>query len=451
MEDAIELLIGEGLSRLAGELRDLTLQIAKQDYEKLRTTKCNAINEASLVGNKAMDYFFFSHRLRTKTAKGISFPDWLKTDEYKKPYYQRFIKKATDRGISLIRAKYAAFRLYSGSGTISAFKPIIARKLYCKYNPTTILDFSAGWGGRCLAAMSLDKNYIGFDTNKTLKSAYAGMLKAFPTDGKISIHFQDSSKVDYSKYDYDMVFTSPPYFKKTKPTERYEKMPEYKDRDDFNERFLFPVVMNTYKHLKSGGTYALNIPIDMYDDVKKVLGKSNSKIPLKIASRSKETKQGGEYKEYIYVWKKMSGGGKSDINLPKATFKNEYISVKKSSIPNAGNGVFAKTFIKKGTKIVDYMGKFMSYDDYNKKYRLPDGKVDTRYTYRMDTRSKQPGMIVAKDKPYLTNNPVNYINEGKPVNVELKKKALYAKVDIDKGDELFLQYPKTYDRYWLQS
>jgi hypothetical protein len=68
----------------------------------------------------------------------------------------------------------------------------------------------------------------------------------------------------------------------------------------------------------------------------------------------------------------------------------------------------------------------------------------------MDNRSHQPGVIVAKDKPYLTKNIVNYINEGKPVNVELKKKGLYAKTDIDAGDELYLKYPKVYHRDWKE-
>jgi hypothetical protein len=301
----IEHLVGAGLSGLASELRDISKEDAIDDYEKLRDTPCNKINQNSLVGNKAMDYFFFANRLRTKGIRGISFPEWLKTDEYKKPYYQRLIKKSMESGNSLIKAKYAAFRLYSGSGTISAFKPIIARSLYCRYDPTTILDFSAGWGGRCLAAMSLDKNYIGFDTNKTLRPAYAGMKKLYPTKGDIRIEFRDSSKVDYSKYDYDMVFTSPPYFKKTKPTEKYEQMPEYSDRDDFNERFLFPVVRNTYKNLKSGGVYCLNIPMDMYEDVKTVLGATREKIPLVLRPRGKTAKNfGGDYKEFIYVWRK---------------------------------------------------------------------------------------------------------------------------------------------------
>lgn len=301
-DELIELLIGAGLSGLAAELRTISKDDAENDYNNLRNIDCKDINQKSLVGNKAMDYFFFANRLRTKATRNISFPEWLKTDEYKKPYYMKLIKSKIKEGRTTIKAKYGAFQLYSGS--ISAFKPIIAKKLFCDFNPKTILDFSAGFGGRCLGAMSLDINYIGFDTNTTLKIPYKKMIDLYPTKSNVKIIYKDSSKVDFSKYNYDMVFTSPPYFKKTKPTEKYEGMPDYKDREDFNARFLFPVIQNTFKHLKSGGIYALNVPIDMYEDIKTVLGVSSKKIPLLLSSRGKEKKIGGEYKEFIYIWNK---------------------------------------------------------------------------------------------------------------------------------------------------
>jgi hypothetical protein len=301
----VENLIGAGLSSLAKQIKNITKQEAIDDYDKLREVDCKDINQRSLVGNKAMDYFFLSHRLRTKGNKGISFAEWLKTDLVNKPYNKKLTAEGLRRGQNLAQARYKAFRLYYGS--INAFKPLIARNLYCIYDPKTILDFSAGWGGRCLGAMSLDKNYIGYDTNKTLIPAYKGMKALYPTKGKIEIHFQDSSKADFSKHTYDMVFTSPPYFQKTRPTEKYEKMPEYENREDFNERFLYPVIRNAYKHLSHGGFFCLNIPSDMYDDVKTVLGGADRKIPLVIALRKPRTsdKVGKiNYTEFIYVWKK---------------------------------------------------------------------------------------------------------------------------------------------------
>jgi hypothetical protein len=290
---------------LASQIQSISLEDAVLDYMKLCDVPLVTLNERSLVGNRAGNYFFFIHRLATRTANGVSFPEWLKTDACEKPHYKRLIEKTLGDGRNLIQAKHKAFTLYSGCGTIKAFRPLHARKLFATYNPTTVLDFSAGWGGRCLGAMSLGIDYIGFDTNIDLKPAYDAMVALYPTKSKVAIHFQDSATVDYSKYKYDMVFTSPPYFKKTKPTERYAHMPEYKDRADFNARFLFPVVLSTYKHLQPGGVYCLNIPIDMYDDIVTVMPECTDKIPLACKSRSKDKSHlGGQYKEYIYVWRK---------------------------------------------------------------------------------------------------------------------------------------------------
>jgi hypothetical protein len=288
---------------IAKQLRPITEETAIEDYQALCDTPCDDINPRGLTGSKAVDYFFFRYRIMTKSGKGINFIDWLKTKQYNKPYIQHTIKYSMERGTPRLKALYAAFSLYSGA--ISSFKPIIARKVYCAYNPTTVLDFSAGWGGRCLAAMSLDINYIGFDTNTALKPAYKGLVELYPTKSKVTINFKDSSKVDYSKYRYDMVFTSPPYYKQTRPTEGYQNMPEYTDREDFNSRFFYPVVQNTYKYLSRGGTYILNIPLDMYEDIKPILGKADKLIPLTLSSGGKtDYTLKGQYKEYIYVWKK---------------------------------------------------------------------------------------------------------------------------------------------------
>ena len=74
-----------------------------------------------------------------------------------------------------------------------------------------------------------------------------------------------------------------------------------KDYKDFNEEFLIPVIEKTYKHLKQGGYYILNIPDEIYKQLKKILGKPVNKIKL---IKNYRTGGGNKYEEYIYVWKK---------------------------------------------------------------------------------------------------------------------------------------------------
>lgn len=285
-----------------------------------------------------------------------------------------------------------------------------------------------------LGAMATNTNYIGFDTNTNLRKAYADMIKAYPHDCKVSIHFQDSAKVDYSRYTYDMVFTSPPYFLKTKPTEAYEKMPHYTDRDDFNKRFFFPVVEKTWKHLQSGGHYCLNIPMDMYEDIKTILGPCSSKTLL---PKMKRAKGGGEnYKEYIYVWNKgASGGGDKTLTLPSPTFTNQYVTVKRSA---HGRGLFAKVAIPKHTRLADYEGKEMTHKEFKAKYG-----DDRRFTYSL---AHPPRVIDGRQPPYLTQNITHYANESKTPNLKYEKRGVVALRDIRKGEELTLKYPANYPR-----
>ena len=112
--------------------------------------------------------------------------------------------------------------------------------------------------------------------------------------------FKDALKVDYSKLDYDCVLTSPPYYN----VEIYEGT-EAKSDEEWEEKFYIPLFSETYKHLKRGGHYILNIPKDLYDNVcVPLFGKANVKIPLKKKAHPKNSLTEKDYNEFIYVWKK---------------------------------------------------------------------------------------------------------------------------------------------------
>jgi len=124
---------------------------------------------------------------------------------------------------------------------------------------------------------------------------------------------------------------------------------------------------------------------------------------------------------------------------------NDLVVIKKSEIE--GLGVFAKQDIKKGTKIADYYGKEMKWKTFKNKYG--EYKNNSIHTYPMRRIWK---ILVAKEEPYLSKNLTNYINEvSSKTNCELKLRALYSTKDIKKGQELFLKYPKDYNRFWLKN
>jgi hypothetical protein len=291
------------------QILDTTLDAAKTSYVVLKTRECENPG-LSRQGLLALDYFFLDYRIRTDTKKGISFYDALHDKEINAQLLElikRWKKKDIDEyetDIKLLRAKYQVFQLYYG--TINQFRPAFAKWMYCLLKPKTgILDFSAGWGGRCLAAMALGIPYIGIDANVGLRVPYERMIRAYQPDADVTMVFKPSETVDFSKFKYDLIFTSPPYFM----IEKYENMPAYAGNVGFINEFFRPVIQNVWKYLEPGGKMALNMPHDMYMSIRDLLPKVSRRIEMPIYDRNpgrekeKEKKRASAH-ELVYVWVK---------------------------------------------------------------------------------------------------------------------------------------------------
>ena len=304
--------------KISSAIKNISFEKACSDFKALQAVdfknKKTSVLHSAKIGNAVMDYYFFKYRLHTKSKRGVSYYDWIKTRWQHNASEYRMYKFNLAQGKSPEQARYGVFRLYYVA--VQGFKPLIAQWLYTMYAPKiAILDFSAGWGGRCLAAMSLGVPYIGIDTNVDLKPVYQQMVRELtpfltkPQCG-VTMKFKDAASVNYGDYDYDMVFTSPPYFKTLRPAEVYAHMPHYASRQEFNDRFLLPAVRNTYAHLKRGGTYAINIPEDAFQDIRQA-----NILPTRLTSKHRlfiqprfakgnPVNPDKQYKEYIYIWKK---------------------------------------------------------------------------------------------------------------------------------------------------
>lgn len=294
-------------------LRGITKEEAIHSYEELKKVPCNELTlSMGRAGMKALDYYFFHHRIKAKTKRHVSFFDILKSPE-KVEHLNKLVEQYKHTKVAkltrgeLLKHQYSVFQLYYG--TINQFRPMVAKWLYCKLKPKqAIMDFSAGWGGRCLAAMSLNIPYIGVDSNTKLKTAYKSLVKTYDPKADVKMYFQPSETFDFSKHQYDLVFTSPPYFK----LEEYEIMPDYVSKQNFLDRFFRPVVLAAWAGLKTRGHMALNMPEEMYVAVKDILPKIKTKYALPLANRhpgaaaKRQTinqKSKGHH-EWIYVWQK---------------------------------------------------------------------------------------------------------------------------------------------------
>jgi hypothetical protein len=285
---------------LSKELKDYTKEEIKEDFLKLKDIKCSNVNVHSLIGNKIVDYFTFYERLDVIGRRGLNYYDFLMNiNKLRKTKYYKSLKEySKNDNMTQTMLDYKYGQLYWGLN-VAIFKPIIAKHIYCMFKPSSILDFTMGWGGRMIGACSLDiPNYIGIDLNKDLKKPITDMAKfvAPYTQTKIKLFFKDALSVDYSKLYYDFVLTSPPYYN----IEQY-KYNEKLSKEEWNNNFYIPIITKTYKHLQKNGVYCLNIPLDVYEVVKKILGKSDKKIKMWKSKRTKTVTE-----EWIYIWYKSS-------------------------------------------------------------------------------------------------------------------------------------------------
>ncbi len=295
--------------RLAHKVRHYTQEEIEQDYRKLAEIGCLAKRTSAhvLTGNRVVDQYTFEERIHTAGHEGLNFYDiWAnRASLVKRPYVRNFIQfsQSTTPNIAKEKMWYNLARFYFGA--IQIFKPLVAMEYYCEFAPKCVLDPTMGWGGRLVGAYAIGvPKYIGIDQNTRLKRPYKDLVKFL--DGQSmtgqktepTLLFQDALTVDYSQYEYDMVFTSPPYY----DIEQYTGQPT-RTKDEWDRDFYAPLFEKTWTHLQPGGHYVINVPIEVYERVaKRVLGPCTSKRPLK--KKERRPKEGDAYTEYIYVWTK---------------------------------------------------------------------------------------------------------------------------------------------------
>jgi SET domain-containing protein len=117
--------------------------------------------------------------------------------------------------------------------------------------------------------------------------------------------------------------------------------------------------------------------------------------------------------------------------------------IKKSTIPNAGKGLFTKKPIPKGTRIIEYTGKRSTW----KEIKDEDGKngyifyinrnnvIDALPTKKAYARYANDARGLVRIKGLLNNS--DYIVDGLKAYIESKK-------DIPAGGEILVDYGKDY-------
>lgn len=290
---------------ISKKIKNISLEEIKNEYQQLKVIGKDACNksERCRIGNKIVDYFTFKERLYTRGKYNVNYYEFIANlDDFKKKkfisnmitYYDNVKNKNKTKNEYIVLKEIYNICISS----INIIRPLVYMEVYSKYIPSCILDFCAGWGGACVAASALNiPKYIGIDINTTLIEPYNKLCNFLNdySNTKIEMIFEDALNVDYSKMNYDLVFTSTPYYF----IQKYKNNKEYVNKKEMDNEFYIPIFKKTYEYLKKGGYYILNVNKEIYDNVcVKVLGEAHDSFPYKKSKRQ------NDYKEMVYVWKK---------------------------------------------------------------------------------------------------------------------------------------------------
>lgn len=276
----------------------------------------------SNVGNKVSDYF---HQVERWKCDATGYPSPQKTWETERfrltLFKALFSLKVKEINPTVLR-NLISLRKYIAA----QFRPSAAKAIYDYFKAETVLDFSMGWGDRVLGAHASKfvKKYVGFDPNTNLLPAYAMQMKYYNSIGN-STHFSvfphcAEDPTIATKDEFDLVFTSPPYFDKEKYNQsEKQSYKKYKAFDSWMRDFLFKTIELRTMNLKSGGHLVINIS-DIYTRKKlykicdgmndyiastgqfEYVGAMGLRMPKRPMSISSDTV--GVFGEPIWIWQK---------------------------------------------------------------------------------------------------------------------------------------------------
>lgn len=279
--------------------RIYTEEELKLEYERLKRKVKETIKfpiKFSSIGFKCSNCMFQYERMNTP---GIGRPS---TIDYWKKSKETVIKFSNKEN----RDCFSTLNYFNHSP--SQFPIVIASKIYRYFSAKNIFDPFAGWGDRCLASMALGINYTGIDCNKKLVEPYRKLLKMYGSSDiesdigtnvlsnkEVKIIFDRCENVDSKILEdikFDLVLTSPPFWKKGKMLERYQDIEI--PYSTFMTTCLIPILRKCFDYGEKGSYICLYIPNSMYKDLLKNFGECNQVLLFKTNRQTVSN---------LYCWK----------------------------------------------------------------------------------------------------------------------------------------------------
>jgi 16S rRNA G966 N2-methylase RsmD len=252
------------------------------EYDKLKD-KLNTIKHFKFpipytrTGMKCSNIFFQKERLKTPSQNKISCFNFWKLNKAKIIKYNSK-SSSHDLFTTIVFMNHAP----------SQFPPVTAGIIYKYFGATKILDPYAGWGDRCIAAMAMNIDYIGIDSNPKLLKNYKKIINFFETNSNIQIINNKSENINLNKLDFNFILSSPPFWN----TNKTKLLEEYTNTSNSYQNFINNSIIHlieTVRYKDPTIWICLHMPPDMYKDIKKIIGPCNKIIKFKTTLNTTST------------------------------------------------------------------------------------------------------------------------------------------------------------------
>jgi len=209
----------------------------------------NYVIKKNNIGNKSSNFFHWQARV---SCDSNTAPSPIRA------WYDEKLRKNIESSVYYKQSHSSALTM---RGYVpSQFRPSAAKAVYQLFNAKKIYDPCGGWGDRlCGALASNSIFYYCRDVNPMVFSGYSLQQKNYASGVQTAFEYK-GSEVDCPKEGYfDLVFTSPPYWKVEKYQGSKQSYLLYKKFDSWMQSFLLPMMTNAWLSLQDGGTMIMNI------------------------------------------------------------------------------------------------------------------------------------------------------------------------------------------------
>jgi hypothetical protein len=258
---------------------------------------CRSFYGATDIKSKTMLEIFNNDQLLKRLIFNRLGGDWLLPDKKGEGVNESF-NFTTKQIIQGMRS----MRLVAST---SMFKPDIAKYMCLKYSELgdTVGDYSCGFGGRLLGAMSCGRKYIG--TDPLTVPELEKMAQFFQFKDYQLIH-SGSENYRGQENSIDLYWSSPPYFAQELYTDDITQA--YNQGEDYFYNIYWKNTLENIKYmLKPNKWFGLNVKNypKMLEMAEEIFGKVIEQVSLKTIRSHLNKTAGTEKFEYIYMFRNI--------------------------------------------------------------------------------------------------------------------------------------------------